>query len=338
MEKIKTYYPFMDGLKGLAILLMVMAHALAWSYPDISFLSQRLGELAPNEFNSALLWKLIYSFHMSLLFFVSGFLFYRDIQYSWKNSISIIKKRILRILIPYIITGGFVLFLKGYFGYWFLQILFIVNIIVVLEYTLLHYLKASWKIEFIAHIIIYIALFIFSKFANRYTLPAEICNISVLSNYYLAFIIGCILRQYPNVLCAITNQLYGFVFFVLYIFLFIIINSSYHIPLIGILIPVFAIFYLVNVFQKIDYRNTIIGRALMIIGKNSLEVYILHLFFLMPFQQVGIFIIQQNNFAVSFTLQIVYSLILSIIAIVLSIVVARFIKLNHILSKLIFGV
>lgn len=37
MEKMNTYFPYIDGLKGTAILLMVMAHSLAWSFPDYSF-------------------------------------------------------------------------------------------------------------------------------------------------------------------------------------------------------------------------------------------------------------------------------------------------------------
>lgn len=86
MEKVKTYYPHIDGLKGFAIILMVMAHAIAWSYPDISFLSHRFCDMSTLEFNSSFVWKVIYSFHMPLLFAVSGFLFYKPITFDWNTS------------------------------------------------------------------------------------------------------------------------------------------------------------------------------------------------------------------------------------------------------------
>ena len=57
MEKVKTYFPYIDGLKGTAILLMVMAHTLAWSFPDYSFLSLKLCDMSINECYSAFIWK-----------------------------------------------------------------------------------------------------------------------------------------------------------------------------------------------------------------------------------------------------------------------------------------
>lgn len=110
MDKAKIYFHNIDALKGLAILLMVMAHVLAWSYREPNFLNNSLCELEQNQFCAAFMFRLIYSFHMPLLFFVSGFLFYKAIDYNRVTVVKIFTKRIQRILIPYLITGIYCLY------------------------------------------------------------------------------------------------------------------------------------------------------------------------------------------------------------------------------------
>lgn len=72
METAKVYYPYLDVLKGIAILLMVMGHVIIWTL-DKSFIHQLVLSLSGNELYLSLVYKIIYSFHMPLLFFVSGF-------------------------------------------------------------------------------------------------------------------------------------------------------------------------------------------------------------------------------------------------------------------------
>lgn len=337
MEKVKTYFPYIDGLKGTAILLMVMAHTLAWSFPDYSFLSLKLCDMSINECYSAFIWKIIYSFHMPLLFAVSGFLFYKPREYNWKNSSMIIYKRITRILVPYLFTGCFVLFLKGYFGYWFLQVLFVINIIIVLENLILYSFKAKLKTELLLHIIVYLSLTYISICLGHHRLPKMINNLSGINSYYMVFMFGYMLRRFPGVLNAISDKWVSFVCFILYILFFTISNSVYHIPLIGMLVPLLAIIFLTSTFIKISFKKSP-GEVLLFIGRNSMEIYILHLFFVMPFNEVGLYILNQNNFALSITLQIIYSLVISSIAICLSVGCAKLLKQNKILSILLFGI
>lgn len=73
------------------------------------------------------------------------------------------------------------------------------------------------------------------------------------------------------------------------------------------------------------------------VGKNSMEIYVFHLFFVMPFKEVGIYILGIDNFAFSITLQLTYSLLMAIVAIGLSLVASEIIKCNKYLSKIMFG-
>lgn len=95
MEK-KIYYPHLDLLKGLAILLMVMGHVIPWTL-ESDLLQKPLMLLDRHSFGLALVYQVIYSFHMPLLFFVSGFLFFRPIQHNSQYLCDVLKKRIKRI-------------------------------------------------------------------------------------------------------------------------------------------------------------------------------------------------------------------------------------------------
>ncbi len=61
---------YIDAIKGFTIILMVMGHVIAWMFVDWKV-------LIPSQSSPAILWNLIYSFHMPLFMFVSGFLYGR---------------------------------------------------------------------------------------------------------------------------------------------------------------------------------------------------------------------------------------------------------------------
>lgn len=82
-------YREIDILKGVAMLLVMLGH----SYLQVPFNSLEASEW------SMWLHKSIYSFHMPLFFVVSGFLFYGS---SDNDTGSVIKKKALKLLIPYL--------------------------------------------------------------------------------------------------------------------------------------------------------------------------------------------------------------------------------------------
>lgn len=63
MERSTLRLDYIDVLKGFAIFLMVMGHALSWSY------STDVVRTPDNAF----VRNLIYAFHMPLFFFLSGY-------------------------------------------------------------------------------------------------------------------------------------------------------------------------------------------------------------------------------------------------------------------------
>lgn len=84
---------FLDVAKGIGILLVVMGHCI----PDASTFQT----ISNSSF--ALLHKIIYSFHMPLFFFISGFLAKQILDSSQK--FKIILKKFNRLLVPYFFVG-----------------------------------------------------------------------------------------------------------------------------------------------------------------------------------------------------------------------------------------
>ncbi len=167
MVKEDVYYTHLDSVKGLAILLMVMGHAAAWAFDDRFFFHQPMCELSGNELSSSILYTIIYSFHMPLLFFVSGFLFYKDHKFATGEGMKkVIYRRVSRILLPYFITGFILFWFQGTYGYWFLQVLFLLNVLVCFSFYVIQKYNLNIQKQIAVHLCMGGGNFFYFPFAN----------------------------------------------------------------------------------------------------------------------------------------------------------------------------
>ena len=336
METQKVYYPHLDVLKGIAILLMVMGHVIPWTLNQ-PFLHKPMMELNGNELYLSLLYKIIYSFHMPLLFFVSGYLFFKPTAYDCEQVKSIINKRISRILIPYLATGSLLLISRGHWGYWFLQCLFCMNVMVAFMLYLIGRFKFDLRKELALYALVGVGLFLFSKVCKSLeTDTFGVVVIGRLFTYYPTFMLGLLMSKYIRLREFLKNQYVVFGCFVLYIVAFIL--SERQIPVLSfissVLLPITMILYL----NQLVLRNAnMMGGVIAYVGKNSMEVYILHSFFVIVFKEVGSYMLTLDSLVTCVSFQLVYSFFLSIVAITLSILVAEFLKGSAILKRLLFG-
>lgn len=331
----KSYYPHLDLLKGLAILLMVMGHVLPWTI-DSDIFHKPFMTLDSHDLQLSLVYKIIYSFHMPLLFFVSGFLFYKSVKHDKLYLKDILIKRTKRILIPYLATGFLLLLCRGHWGYWFLQCLFVMNLIVALIFFSIYHFKLKIKAEISLFLLIGFLLYILEKLSvNLEENTFGIIVVGRLFNYYPAFILGVLMHKYDRLREFLSNELVVLLCLVIYICTFVL--SGFKIPIVGlfvmILLPISIIIYLNHLF--VNYYK--MGGVLSWIGKNSMEVYILHVFYVIVIKEVGSYMMTMDSFVTVITFQIVYSFIVSIIAIILSILTASFLKGSKILKSLLFG-
>ena len=78
---------YIDQLKGIAILLVVLGHVIGYNNCEDSFL-----------------WRFIYSFHMPLFMFISGYvaqMTFRIERFGWNETISFLIKK-LRTCYPFL--------------------------------------------------------------------------------------------------------------------------------------------------------------------------------------------------------------------------------------------
>ena len=120
-----------DVTKGIAITLVVLGHVMASCYGD-DFLIR----IDSMSYASVILWKYVYSFHMPLFMFVSGFVVFNP---SKKYTTTQMGKRCLSYLIPYFVLGLLssyyqeVFNIKSILGqYWYFRTLVIFLVIVYL--------------------------------------------------------------------------------------------------------------------------------------------------------------------------------------------------------------
>lgn len=211
-------------LQCFGILLVVLGH----SGEDIPYLT-----------------KWIYSFHMPLFIFISGYL----LEHTSKNGIEninllkFIKKKLIRLIIPYVVISSLAYvpkYLLGKFAlrplelsfqsyihgflypwdnpiifFWFLPTLFFIMIVTILFIKIL-----KNKIE-----VILIITFIISLISKKYV-DIEFLNIKGIFNYLFFFILGIIYKKYENKIELIFKLKSIFILILLNIIL--IINSCFN--------------------------------------------------------------------------------------------------------------
>ena len=104
----KKHNTFIDYLKGIAILLVLVGHSIQYG-SGVSFLDN-------GDYWNNIVMKIIYSFHMPFFIAISGYLFYYSVQSH--GILYGIKSRLVR-LIPVCFTWAIILsfidFIKGEF-------------------------------------------------------------------------------------------------------------------------------------------------------------------------------------------------------------------------------
>ena len=90
--KEKRRIGYLDFLRGIAIILVVMGHFIQYNLEGIS---------ATKCFN------FIYAFHMGFFFFISGCTIALSTnEIRWSYYLSFVKKKSIQLLVPFFIVGG----------------------------------------------------------------------------------------------------------------------------------------------------------------------------------------------------------------------------------------
>ena len=331
---------YIDSMKGFAILLMVMGHVIAYQFPSWQV------ALTDSPRVTMIVWRIIYSFHMPLFMFCSGLFALHAYEYTWKSVAQFIWKRALTLLFPFFIAGLIRYCTLGgqFLDYWYLYILFVFVVIVTIIDRLCSLIPKHGK-NVSSILIISLAVVVHivcSKYYWFNKLPFLDLDHTRL---FLFFSMGVICARYD--LCNSLLSKNWFFTCALVIFGFLtywITIQGYHIPrqtLTGCILPISAIFIFVYLFKEgfANSRSRSI-KWLQDLGRHSLEIYIIHGFFLFRVHYIGDYVLKLANTGggqTIFFVQLTTSFVSAVVIILLCYMVMNVINKSSILSQVLLG-
>jgi hypothetical protein len=257
-----------------------------------------------------------------------------------KEIFKFLYKKIITVLLPFA-TMGFLLWTIRHIGveYWYLRTLFGLSVLFLPFYIL------SVKIN---NLIIDLLLFgsgwgliIICKHLLNTEL-GDIFAIFRLVTYYPYFAFGLLLRKYKIIQSIlnknITYSISLFLFFLLFFndFFGFVSISGYPRIIINLFFSFPAIFSLYYLFKECLARNKYFD-VFCLLGEHSLEIYLFHFFFAFRLTDFGDYLLGIKDYGASIVIQVVYSAIITIIVIFLSLGIAKIINYSKILSFLFLG-
>lgn len=331
----KKRFEYIDAMRGFTMLLVVCHHVADFCY----------GQTDTVTFHAAL-----GTFRMPLFFFISGFILYKASRV-WDTAtiVDFLKKKFMVQIIPTLFF--FVLFTKMFAGgaimeglckstkngYWFTISLF--------EFFMIYSLT-SWIAKILnirnrwlfAIVVPCVWLTAFSTLTLARLFSHEVVGLLQIVNlsYFIYFYVGTCVRKHFDVFLRMTSNrllisLIIGVWFFNVLFPCCFVGSRIVIGLAGLTI----VFMFFRSYEHVFTCETRIGRWLQYVGRRTLDVYLLHYFFLpRHLEMVGVFFKENPNP----TLEFFCTLIIAVMVVSLCLVVSNVMRLSPWMSKYLFGV
>ncbi|MBI9099303.1 MAG: acyltransferase [Spirochaetaceae bacterium] len=312
--------------KAIGILLVVIAHVARGLF--------NAGVEMPPYY--LLVDSIIYSFHMPLFFFLSGFFFYNSFK---KRGGKIIISKIDTIVYPYIlwsiIQGTIEVFLSNFTNdtveysevfsllwaprahFWFLYALFVIFILAVILFSILSP-KAT------------VGIFILSAFAYIYSLKMpDFFVLHYISQNFVFFVFGILFSIYFKIE-KLSNLLIVCILgtiFLLGQFLFhrVLGLLYYQKGITSLFLALISILFILSLSSLASSRP---NKFFIFIGSSSLEIYLMHIL-----AGSGLRIILKNYFGIeSFIIHLVLGSLFAIFAPLLAIIIIKKLKIPYMFS------
>lgn len=334
---------YLDAMRGFTILLVVMWHV---SYFGLGFDSSDTFNLQQYVF---------VPLRMPLFFFVSGFLMYKAaFQWNYSNTAQFLKKKVLVQVISPLIFMVAMSLIKGSDivsalydprkgGYWFTFALFEYFLIYIFCQQVIMAFKMKSMTEDVFHVIVALIIYLLTvwTFVERFNLDDDLTGALGISNLhnYVFFIIGTRCRKHQAMLEHLLNTRY-FTTTMLSVFIMLLLVPSldclsstiYHLLL--SLSGVLCVFSVFHHYQGQFNSNSKVGKSLIFIGRRTLDIYLLHYFFI--YRNLPSVL---PNFASldSPFMEIVVSFAISVTVVVGCLLVSSVLRSSPILAHFLFG-
>lgn len=328
---------YIDCMRGFAMLLVVYCHVIYLGF-DMNFTSVA---------------RIIVRFHMPLFFFISGFMSYtQNPNKQWLSTR--LWNRLLSQYVPALVMGWIYTMFKcqDFFvsmlldtaknGYWFTLALFEIFCL----YAILVYLlnKANLGKVWISIASVLIILSTHTIETYLYSTNASIVNsdwyIILCGRYillYTKFFFICVLakmwlRQFMKI---VESKFIMAVSAIAFATLHIGFEGHHSRLLLGIL-GILIVWNFFHYYQNYFSSKTRVGRILSFVGKNTLQIYFLHYFFI-----VGMTNLQSTSFAQiligNWFVELLVVIAISIVIIICCLLVDKFVRSIPWIRVLMFG-
>lgn len=323
---------YIDQLKGIAIFLVVFGHSI---------------QNNTVESRNASLFEWIYSFHMPLFMFISGYIAQKTTKI---NSISdyfiFLKKRSISLLIPYFIWPLFVLnfffkkstnvdmldkaweLITGWNPLWYLKTLFFL----MLTYSVFYLLSNKLNRKNIIFIDVLLVLAVIAILAILNPLRFFVSENSFFL-YFIFFSGGVFISKYIVLSKLMLKQHV----FTISLIIFIVLSGWYDYTaltnqnkIIKVIVAVSAIASLYYIVQKIKWHPGV-DKYVQLWGKNTIVIYTTHFTINWFFKGVPLF---SNLGLISL---VIVNAVCSVIVITACMLIFKIVKLSPLLNFLLYG-
>lgn len=334
---------YIDALRGLAMILVVYFHIAAYGFGSYEF-----------GYND-----IIERFRMPTFFFISGWLFYKAGRIWNRQAIAdMIRKKFMVQIIP---TAVFMLLYLMMFnlmdvnsfgsdkkGYWFTFVLFEYFVIYILAEAFFNR-QDSIKGEmcvFAVILILSLGAFYYAKYYTRYA--AELGTwkdfLGFLSfvkiRHIIFFWFGTFVRRHFDQFVRLTDNRYVtaimmtlFAAIIVWPILLSTPNIEYIAYLAAGISGTVICFTYFRIHKKQFSQETWYGRGLQLIGRRTLDIYLIH-YFVLPYDlvQPDVWLPYHHN-----TLFVPMALILALWVVVISLLISSILRVSPLLAKYLFG-
>jgi len=336
---------YIDAIRGLAMILVVYFHIAAYGFGSY--------ELGYND--------IIERFRMPTFFFISGWVFYKAGR-TWNRQtiIGMIRKKFMVQIIPTVIFMLLYLVMFNLLdvssfgsdkkGYWYTFVLFEYFVIYILAEALLNR-QGSTKGEIrvlTVILILSVGAFYYAKYYTRYAVELGTWKdiLGFLSfvkiRHIIFFWFGTFVRKHFDRFVQLTN--YSYVTATLIILFTAIIVWPMVLSISGIEYIAYLVAGLSGTvisftFFRIHAQNfsqeTWYGRGLQLIGRRTLDIYVIH-YFVLPTNlvQPEIWLQQYHDN----TLFVPIALVLALWVVAVSLLISSLIRVSPLLAKYLFAV
>lgn len=317
----------------MAIIFVIMGH--------VAEKSLNIGDTPFNYFYA--------SFHMPLFMFLSGIFAMKGFEmWNFREAISFIRKKLIRLLLPFFTVGGLYGLtyvsnpLDVYIGklscYWFLPALFECMIIAMTAELAIHKLQVTGGgIKLVVHLMSHLFVWAIAIVIYYKTPAKQFPYLLSAVKMYPFFALGIFFHDYPDIrrkLLRSTRMLsIAFIMYLCCLYISTRISIPINIP------AFFSVFLLVSLFSMNDTR---ISDRLSLVGRYSLQIYVFHWFFLPSLDKWGVAIkelsmpasvLDDDNFILLFFITLLFAVPITVLCICIS----KIIEHTNWINKIIFG-